>query len=147
MPPGTPGLLQGKELIRLRREIPAFAGPRSEGLEALGVEQANVLFVRRGSDEEEAAAVFHFGDAPVSVALPLPAGPWARRLDSAEERWQGSGSRLPEQLHSDGEVRFTIGPKAFVLFTRATEAEAVPSRGSRLRETGGTERRMRRRML
>ena len=66
--------------------------------------------------------LFNFGGAPASVRAPVPAGEWKKHLDSAEERWQGSGSSIPETLVSEGEVTISLSPKAFALFTRAPVA-------------------------
>ncbi|MBI3003378.1 MAG: malto-oligosyltrehalose trehalohydrolase [candidate division NC10 bacterium] len=107
-----------RELLRLRREVPALARLQKEDLEARAFEEERALFVRRGEEGETAAALFHFGEAPATVPLALPAGRWAKRLDSAEERWQGRGSVLPDRLTSHGEVRLTLGPKAVVLYTQ-----------------------------
>jgi maltooligosyltrehalose trehalohydrolase len=84
-------------------------------------EKEKALAVRRWVDAgtSEALMLFNFGDAPASVRAPVPAGEWQKHLDSAEERWQGSGSSIPETLVSEGEVTISLSPKAFALFTRA----------------------------
>lgn len=105
-----------KELIRLRREIPALAQMSKETMDVIGYEKEKVLFVRRWSGDNEVFTVFNFGNAPVSVALSVPQGRWHKRLDSADERWQGPGSPVPAVLTSDGEVSLTLPAQAFVLF-------------------------------
>lgn len=112
-----------RELIRLRREVPALSHVTREGVEVKGLEEARILVLRRGSEEEAALAIFHFGDAPATVILPLPAGRWIKRLDSAEARWAGTGSALPERLASDGQVRLPLAPRGVVLYVRGKDAE------------------------
>lgn len=107
-----------RELLHLRRNVPALARRQPESLEARAFEEERVLFVRRGAEGEAAAAVFHFGDAPAPVSVSLPAGRWIKRLDSAEARWGGTGSALPERLSSDGRVRLPLNPKAVVLYAQ-----------------------------
>jgi maltooligosyltrehalose trehalohydrolase len=107
-----------KELIRLRKTLPALTPACSDRLEVLGFDREQVLFVRRWAGDEEALQVFNLGKARVEVTLPVPAGDWQKKLDSAEERWLGSGSRLPELLRSDGEATLPVGPLAFALFVR-----------------------------
>lgn len=107
-----------RELLRVRREVPALSHLTREALEAQGLEEDGVLVLRRGSAGEAAVAVFHFGDAAAAIALPLPVGRWVKRLDSAEAPWGGPGSALPERLPSDGQVRLPLNPKAVVLYTQ-----------------------------
>ncbi len=108
-----------KVLIRLRRELPALARLSKETLDVIGYEKEKVLFVRRWSGVDEALIIYHFGEVQAPVALPVPAGRWEKRLDSAEERWHGSESSVRESLTSAGEVTVRLSPKAFVLFVRA----------------------------
>jgi len=107
-----------RELIRLRNALPALALLSKAHMQAIGYEGEKVLFVRRWKGDDEVFTVFHFGDAEVSITLLIPGGCWRKLLDSTDEQWQGKGSEVPEQLHSQGEVTLTLGPKAFVLFTR-----------------------------
>jgi maltooligosyltrehalose trehalohydrolase len=110
-----------KELIHLRKTLPALTLPSTDPLEVLGFDREQVLFVRRWASDEEAFQVFNLGKARVEVSLPVPTGDWQKKLDSAEERWLGSGSRLPELLHSKGQVTLPIGPLSFALFVREEE--------------------------
>lgn len=111
-----------KELIRLRNTLPSLRRMNKDHMEVTGYERQKVLFIRRWNGDEAIFNVFHFGDAQVSIALQVPGGRWYRMLDSSDERWQGSGSLLPDQLTSEGEVMLRLGPKSFSLFRRAEEA-------------------------
>jgi maltooligosyltrehalose trehalohydrolase len=110
-----------KELLRLRKEVSSLAYLNKEALEVLAYERDKVLYLQRWRNEEETVAVFHFGKAPNSLALPLPAGHWQKLLDSAEERWNGLGSQVPPVLASGGEVDMSLSPQAFVLLIRRKE--------------------------
>jgi len=107
-----------QELIRLRTGLTALAAMCKETMEVLSYEEQQVLCVRRWSQDQEVVIVFHFGESAVSLALPLPAGHWHKRLDSAEEQWQGRGSALPLVLPSTGEVRLTLPPTMVVLLVQ-----------------------------
>ena len=113
-----------KELIALRKRLPCLARPSKEDVAVRAFEKEKALAVRRwvGAGASEALMLFNLGDAPASVRAPVPAGEWKKHLDSAEERWQGSGSSIPETLVSEGEVTISLSPKAFALFTRAPGA-------------------------
>ena len=109
-----------KEVIQFRKEIPALACPSKDNLEILGYEQATLLFIHRRERDNEVIMVFNFNENQTTIALPIPEGCWRKLLDSAAERWQGSGETLPEQLDSEGEVTLTLGPTAFALFIKET---------------------------
>jgi len=107
-----------RSLISLRNEIPALAHLSKTDMEVLDYERENVLLIRRWDAACQAAAVFHFGEAAATLSLPLPAGRWHKRLDSADEHWHGPGSQAPELISSDGEVSLCMHPQAFLLFVR-----------------------------
>jgi maltooligosyltrehalose trehalohydrolase len=109
-----------QELIRLRKSHPSLAHPSKERLEVSGYDSDRILAVRRADREaaEEALLVFHFGDASLSRKIPLPAGDWRKRLDSAEKRWQGPGAAAPETL--SGDVALRLPPLSFVLYSSET---------------------------
>jgi maltooligosyltrehalose trehalohydrolase len=87
-------------------------------MEVLGYEREEVLVIRRWSSGGEVAAVFHFGKWSVTRRIPLPEGRWTKRLDSADERWGGPGSLVPDEIISDGEAALGLSPYAFVLFVK-----------------------------
>jgi maltooligosyltrehalose trehalohydrolase len=111
-----------QEMIRLRKGIPPLSNLSKETQEVLAYEQSKILFIRHWGYGEEAVAVFNFGESDVSEELPFPKGHWQKRLDSAEERWNGPGSSHPKKLTSKGRVSLDLSPEAFVLFTRPEES-------------------------
>jgi maltooligosyltrehalose trehalohydrolase len=110
-----------KEVIRLRKTLPALTLVSTDPLEVLGFDREQVLFVRRWAGDEETFQVFNLGNARVEVSLPVPTGAWQKKLDSAEECWLGSGSRLPLLLRSEGQVTLAVAPLSFALFVRGKE--------------------------
>ena len=108
-------------LLRLRRGHPALACLEREGIEVRRSDDAPVLWVRRRAAGAQALLLLHLGEAEASLAF--PAGVWTRALDSAEERWGGPGSPLPERLESDGAFRAAVAPWSAALFLGALEPE------------------------
>lgn len=106
-----------KELIRLRNTLPALELLSKDHMKVAGYERDKVLVARRWNGDDEALMAFHFGDDVASLAVMAPEGRWDKILDSAEQRWQGNGSAVPERLGSKGELSLTLAPKAFVLFS------------------------------
>lgn len=111
-----------RELIRLRRELPALADLDKNNMEVTAFDEEMVLLVRRRSGHDEVCIVFSFAEHRSSVALPLPAGLWRKWLDTAEERWLGSGGTVPAILESAGKVSIALGPRNCVLLERIKEA-------------------------
>ncbi|PYV27595.1 MAG: malto-oligosyltrehalose trehalohydrolase [Acidobacteria bacterium] len=111
-----------QDLIALRRELPCLARLSKESMEVAELRSESALLIRRWNDSDsglgEALMMFNFGKSAVSLAAPVPAGQWQKRFDSAHARWQGSGSAVPESLHSEGVAIIPVEPKAFVVFTR-----------------------------
>jgi maltooligosyltrehalose trehalohydrolase len=106
-----------RELLRLRRILREEVGMRWDRKHAIGLERQKAVLLRWSSLERQGVAIFHFGDTPADIAVPLPVGTWTKRLDSAEATWAGPGSDIPAKILSDGEVSFTFAPSSFALFT------------------------------
>jgi maltooligosyltrehalose trehalohydrolase len=107
-----------EELIRLRKIIPALASLSREQMKVTEYEEEQVLLLRRWSDNSEVFAVFSFGDRTASLVLPVPRGQWGKLFDSADKRWEGAGTSLPDTLYSEGEAPLTLSPLAVALFVR-----------------------------
>lgn len=110
-----------RELLGLRKTLREARGMGRERREAVGFEKHKAVFLRWWASEGQAAAIFHFGDTASPIAVPLPAGSWTKRIDSAEEAWGGPGSAVPETVTSDAEESLTLAPQSFVILTRVEE--------------------------
>jgi maltooligosyltrehalose trehalohydrolase len=110
-----------QELLRLRRELPALARLDKDALAVIEFEDARVIFVRRWYASRQVLAVLHFNDEPSQLGLPVPAGSWKKKVDSADPQWGGRGSQASDVLVSRGEVQMTLSPWAVVLY-----AETLP---------------------
>jgi len=109
-----------RELLRLRKMVPALALLSKEHLEVGALESEKLLWVRRWADGSEILLLLHFGGAEKKVKIPLPSGEWAKLLDSAERKWLGSGSDLPDRLYSNGEAVLPLSPVSCALYGRAS---------------------------
>jgi maltooligosyltrehalose trehalohydrolase len=110
-----------KELIKLRNETRAWVGLSKERMEVVCLDKESTLLVRRWGGKEQVAAIFHFGEAAVSVNVPLPYGRWLKRLASGDERWNGPCRDLPTVLHSDGEISVSLTQNSFLIVSRQPE--------------------------
>jgi len=110
-----------RELIHLRRSLPALAHLSKESLEVTGYEEEQVVLVRRWHESDEIIIAFNFAEAPLSATLPIPSGRWRRSLDSADTAWGGPGSTTPQEVDSSGSIRLALRPTAFSLLQRIQE--------------------------
>jgi maltooligosyltrehalose trehalohydrolase len=110
-----------RELIQVRSRVPALRMPLKENLEVHGLEADRILMIRRWSDTEQVAAVFHFGEEAKTLSISLPKGGWEMIFDSAAERWQGPGGREVGHLSADGAVALCLAPWSFVLYLARVE--------------------------
>jgi maltooligosyltrehalose trehalohydrolase len=93
-----------RELIRLRKSVPALRVLDKRRTQVRGFEEERVLFVRRwvhpfdhderdrrlgdrGAEGREVISVLNFGASPITQSLPFSEGRWRLLLDSASSRW------------------------------------------------------------
>jgi maltooligosyltrehalose trehalohydrolase len=108
-----------KELIRLRRSLASLACLSKENLAVQAREEEGILLLHRWSSRDRAYTVFYFGRVGARSPVPLPSGKWRKILDSEDERWEGSGTEVPEELESAGEVSLTLQPQSLAVFVSA----------------------------
>ncbi|MBI2090938.1 MAG: malto-oligosyltrehalose trehalohydrolase [Deltaproteobacteria bacterium] len=108
-----------RELIRLRRTIPALARLSKQTMDVRGYEKDRVLLVRRWTDNDEIFIILTFAQKETLVSLPVPEGHWHKLVDSADERWRGGGTLVPKELDSEGEISLHLNPTAVALFARS----------------------------
>ncbi len=103
-----------RELLRLRREVPALAQLDMETLEVEAMPGG--LLLRRWSGSSHVLAIFHFDSNPREIGAALPCGVWRKMLDSSDSRWGGPGSGLPDDSGSSGEIGLQVAPRSVALF-------------------------------
>lgn len=113
-----------RELLRLRRDQPALANLSFEHLEAIPFECEKILFVRRWAGNDQVCLAFNFGTDVAAIRLPVPAGPWRKKLDTADPRWLGPGTTIPDVIQSGGEIALNLAASAFVVFARIEESSS-----------------------
>jgi maltooligosyltrehalose trehalohydrolase len=112
-----------RQLIRLRKENPVLAQLSKKHLDVVADHEQRMLFVRRWIGSDEVFLIFGFSEQQMTVPLPLPAGRWKKILDSADQRWLGPGSLVPEEIESKGRIELPVTPHALLLFGRDGESE------------------------
>jgi maltooligosyltrehalose trehalohydrolase len=119
-----------QELLRLRREVSALAKLNKDALEVTSFTPQQALLVRRWGSSSQILFVCHFNRVPTELRLPIPPGRWQRALDSEDERWGGKGSQALAVLESQGELRLSLGPWAFLVLAQAMESDKTAARSA-----------------
>jgi len=107
-----------RELLALRRQVPALALVEKETIETTAFDSENVLMVRQWAADDEVVLVFNFADQPRALRLPLPPGQWRKRLDSSDARWGGSGALAESPVSAQGPERLELAASSLVLYRR-----------------------------
>lgn len=92
-----------KALIGLRKSNPILSDPCGK-IKTGYIEKEKVVLMERG---EAAFIIFDFNRQGRTVRVDFPPGEWVKTLDSAETRWKGAGSDLPERAASSAELRLS----------------------------------------
>lgn len=106
-----------RELLRLRRTVPALSSLIKSATRAEIQENSEVLVLRREHVQHPAVAVFNFSRSPAEAFFPAKAGSWTKLLDSSEARWNGLGSCVSSSITSTAKMHLKLGSKCLCLIT------------------------------
>lgn len=107
-----------RELMRLRKEIPALFHLSKKQMRVGMDEDRLLLWMERRHGQSRVLVLFHFSAAHAALSVHLPAGRWRKRLDSADTAWSGPGSAVPGEIESSGRIILDLSPHSFVLFEK-----------------------------
>ena len=100
-----------QKLLRLRRDVPAFAKLDKHSLRVTSSEK--ILFMERWHASSRAMVLFHFSDTPGEWTLPLGEGRWEKVLDSADWQPGGIDPLGTTVFDSRSERQFSLRPWSF----------------------------------
>jgi maltooligosyltrehalose trehalohydrolase len=106
-----------RELLALRRCHPVLSRMNKDRQEIHSFEEKKVLMQRRWEEGDEVLAVYHFGETPQDILPPFTQGDWVKLLDSADPKWGGPGTEIPEKLPAEERMPLRLSPRSFLLFT------------------------------
>ncbi|MDZ4246736.1 MAG: malto-oligosyltrehalose trehalohydrolase [Dehalococcoidia bacterium] len=110
-----------RELLHLRKTLPALAQLDKEKMEVGNYEKAGLLVLHRWSGEDSVRVIFNFGPSATAAVLNISPGKWCKILDSADTRWSGPGTVAPEELTCQGDITLRLQPWSFILLSRRQE--------------------------
>jgi maltooligosyltrehalose trehalohydrolase len=114
-----------RELISLRKELPALRQLSKRQMEVVSLDHHEVLVMRRWSIEplpsSEIVAVFNLSAKERPIEFHAAAGRWQKRLDSADDRWKGPGETVGSDLMIDGTIKLALRPWSALLLARGND--------------------------
>lgn len=105
-----------RELIRLRKKIPALSIPDRSNLQVSCSEEEKLLFLARQRGGSHLFSVMNFSHGNHAFSHHLPGGEWKKILDSSDLKWLGPGPLSPEKIPFREEC--LIRGRSFVLYHR-----------------------------
>ena len=109
-----------KELIGLRKNLPALRRLSKDKMDVVSVEEQRILVVRRWHGDSEVLVIFNFADQAVERFRNIPFGAWRKRFDSSDKHWMGPGAVAKDVIETPhGELR--LQPHGVLLYEKQIE--------------------------
>lgn len=74
----------------------------------------NLIFMRRWSDQAEVFGIFNFNENAVNTKIKIPSSSGYKLIDSADEKWLGKGSGMPDRISNEDVVQ--VNELSFTLY-------------------------------
>ena len=103
-----------KNLIRLRKEIPALYTLNNKNLQIYSIDDKRLLFLHRRHYKSHVICFMNFEHQDCDFSCDIPEGKWRRLIDSSEEKWAGKGTTLPSDI--DKLERLSITSRTFAAY-------------------------------
>jgi maltooligosyltrehalose trehalohydrolase len=108
-----------RELLRLRRTLPALQRIDKSGSHAEIAQGSEVLVLHRDHSRQAVTAVFNLGPKVARFAFPTDLDSWTLLLDSSDVRFGGPGKSLSSTISEPTEEHLRLGEYQMGLFVRA----------------------------
>lgn len=105
-----------RELLTMRRQMPALSNVEKHAIETTALETDNVLMVHQWNGDQKAVLVFNFANERRILNLAFPKGEWRKRMDSADTRWGGPGSTAADPFSSKEHPSLEIAATSFLVY-------------------------------
>lgn len=103
-----------QHLIQLRNTVAALVKRERQNIEADCLEAEKIVWWRRWSEDNEVLCLMNFNKSDITFSPGFIKKGGKKLLDSADEKWLGSGSVLPEKISSGQDL--TLTGQSFVLY-------------------------------
>lgn len=103
-----------QHLIRLRNSLPALINRQRQNMEVDFIEDEKVLWWRRWNENNQLLCLMNFNQNNVNFRPQVALDGWRKILDSADVKWLGNGSTLPETVNNEQNI--TVRSQSFALY-------------------------------
>jgi maltooligosyltrehalose trehalohydrolase len=107
-----------RELLNLRRTLPALQSLDKNAGTARMLEGTDVIVLRRNHSQHPLLAIFNLGQTGSEFSFPAESGDWVNVLESGEERFGGLGKLLPAKISLSNGSRLKLGQHQMCIFVR-----------------------------
>jgi maltooligosyltrehalose trehalohydrolase len=114
-----------KELLALRKSVPALYSLNKDKMEVIGLDADRILAVRRWNGTSEVLTIFNFNPQEARLFQKVPDGVWRKRFDSSDLRWMGTGTTAPESLDEPQTRSVTLQPCAVLVFEKDRQEQRM----------------------
>lgn len=103
-----------QHLIYLRNTLPALLHRDFQSIQAGSQEDKQIVWWRRWKENNQVVCFMNFNSTAVTFDPSIDSFSGHKILDSAAEKWMGSGYAAPEALHPQQSI--TLSPQSLVLY-------------------------------
>jgi maltooligosyltrehalose trehalohydrolase len=114
-----------QELLHLRKTHSSFGDLDAAAVDASTFDDC--LVVRRSYANSCLLMILNFGDEVASCDISFASDQWGKLFDSAECKWMGPGSGIPEHISAASAFRLQIQPKSFCILSSGGQVPSSPS--------------------
>jgi maltooligosyltrehalose trehalohydrolase len=107
-----------RELLRLRRTLPALQRLDKAATHAEMIDGTDVLALHRRHSRHPLVGLFNLGSTVARIPFPDAFGAWGIVLDSSEVRFGGPGVTLVSSIPNPAETHLTLGAYQTCVFVR-----------------------------
>jgi maltooligosyltrehalose trehalohydrolase len=107
-----------EELIQLRKAVHGFCHPNPTCFEVSDCTDSKALRLQRAVQNSEVLVLFNYGGEELDCSSEIPLGLWCKCIDSADRKWMGPGSKIPNEISHSGFAPLMLAPKSFCAFQR-----------------------------
>jgi maltooligosyltrehalose trehalohydrolase len=112
-----------RQLLALRKKLPALQVFRREKMEVTGLAQQKTLVYRRDAEASSLLSIFCFSNTQEHVTLTIPVGHWDKILDSSAQHWRGPGEVAPASIAvaaAGTESTITMNPFSLLVYSSSS---------------------------
>jgi maltooligosyltrehalose trehalohydrolase len=109
-----------RQLITLRKNIPALAHLSKKRCEISASEEERIIIMRRWHEQNEAVCLFNFSDRHNQCRVTFAGTKWKKVLDSSDATWKGPGAVAPQT--AEGSTQLSLQSLSAVLYEKERTA-------------------------